>query len=75
MAEGYTLWARVGYTLEVPKEDVEEFGADPKAYFEKALKSGKAFMDGETYFPEEDEENLRAAVEVGKEDEELGWNA
>lgn len=56
-SETYKLWARVGVTVQVSKEDVPRFLENQEKYIREGLTNGKVTMDGETYFPEEVEEN------------------
>lgn len=47
-------WARVGMTFEV---DMELWNKDNEKAIMEAFKTGHARLDGETYFPEEADEN------------------
>lgn len=54
-------WARVGMTIDVDKELWE---VNPKEAVMKAFREGKATLDGETYFPEEADENDGTEVDI-----------
>lgn len=49
-----TLWARVGMTLQVPQETYEQLKAGSNMALQDVLKGrvGEARLDGETYFPD-----------------------
>lgn len=65
-SETYKLWARVGVTVQVSKEDVPRFLENQEKYIREGLASGKVTMDGETYFPEEVAENERFSKLYGE---------
>lgn len=67
----YELWARVGVTVAVREDEVEEFLQDQESFVIRQLAFGDAEFDGETYFPEEVEENKKFEDEHGHEC--LGW--
>ena len=52
------LWARLGATIEVPDELVKEFVANPKEGIIVALQQGRVTLEGETYFPDIDDNDV-----------------
>jgi len=58
----YKLWARVGMTVEVTEEEKERFLSNPEKFIQENLNTKKAYMDGETYFPSDGEDNDRIGV-------------
>lgn len=65
----YELWARVGVTVNVPENEIEEFNKNQEAYVKKSLTNGSARVNGETYFPEDVKENEEFVNKYGS----LGW--
>lgn len=59
----YTVWARVGMTGNLTKEELDLLNKKGKTSedFEKVdnIFKNKFFRDGETYFPEEDDNNKK----------------
>lgn len=52
------LWARMGVTINVPESEKDKFLQNPKEGILKALKEGQVTLDGETYFPDIEENDV-----------------
>lgn len=65
-SETFNLWARVGVSVKVSKEDLPKFLENQEKFIREGLDNGKAFLDGETYFPDEVEENDRFMKKHGE---------
>jgi hypothetical protein len=76
------IWVRAGMTWNVTPDELEVLlGGDDAAIgkmFAEAVRTGKAYPDGETYIPESvlDGENLRENLTSGELDElaEKSWD-
>lgn len=66
----YQLWARVGVTINIKEDQIEEFMKDQKEFVQKGILNGSIDLDGDTYFPEEVEENEEFESKIGY----LGWD-
>lgn len=62
MTKTYKLWARVGMTVEVTEDEKEMFLQNPEKYIKENLNTDKVRMDGETYFPVDNEDNCFIGV-------------
>lgn len=51
MSEKKKMWLRAGMTMEVNEKELEKFIENPNENFKKFIKSGKIYFDGESYFP------------------------
>ena len=60
------LWARVGMTLEVSEHDYQEMAKDGHNVLQEVLNGqrGRAYLDGETYFPDIENGQNRDLAEV-----------
>lgn len=65
------IWARLGVTVFVSEDEREDWLKNPNAMFKKALKEGRVKLDGDTYFPEEANENIDY---FGENYNEIGWD-
>lgn len=54
----HKLWARVGCTVYVTEAEAQKIAKDPEGFMAEALLTGRAKVDGDTYFPETVNENI-----------------
>lgn len=51
------LWMRMGCTINLTEEEIEQLKSDPQKLMANLMESGRIIPDGETYFPGENEGN------------------
>lgn len=51
----HKLWLRVGVTMMVSEQEAKELEGNIEGFAREALKRGDAVVDGDTYFPETEE--------------------
>lgn len=54
----HKLWARVGCTIYATEEEAKQIADNPEQFMAEALLTGRAKVDGDTYFPEDVNENI-----------------
>ena len=72
--EEQTIWMRVGMSYTGTKEEIEKIlagEATPALW--RALKEGRADIDGETYIPSFVIEDYNAAEETNFPEEDIDW--
>lgn len=68
-----TIWARIGFSIEVSEDEKEKWTVNPEQMFKQALESGKAKPDGDSYFPTDLSQN-KIFFGLRTEENEIGWN-
>jgi hypothetical protein len=60
------LWARLGVSIHAEVSDIEELKSNPEKAMVRLIQESKVYLDGDFYFPLEDENNEQAfKKEVG----------
>lgn len=70
MEKDNKILARIGVTIHVSEGQQSEWRNNPLGMFKKALEEGRVDLDGDSYFPEEADENKDY---FGENYEEIGW--